>query len=61
LGKWVSTDSGNAEAPVNLMKKFDAFFCKWCTRSSPLCHFSLSLSLSLSSLSFSLPLIHPMG
>jgi hypothetical protein len=28
LGKWVCTDSGNAEAPVNLMKKFDAFFCK---------------------------------
>jgi hypothetical protein len=28
LGKWVCTDSGNATAPENLMKKFDAFFCK---------------------------------
>jgi hypothetical protein len=28
LGKWVYTDSGDAAAPVNLMKKFDVFFCK---------------------------------
>jgi hypothetical protein len=57
LGKWVCTDSGDAAAPVNLMKKFDVFFCQRCTRSSPFCHLSLSLSLSL----FSLPLIHPLG
>jgi len=28
LGKWVCTNSRNAAASVNLMKKFDAFFCK---------------------------------
>jgi hypothetical protein len=28
LRKWVCTDSGDAAAPVNLMKKFDVFFCQ---------------------------------
>ncbi len=28
LGKWVCTDSRNAAAPVNLMNRFDALFCK---------------------------------